>query len=56
MPGDKVQLFIGFSLIGIGLLEAIVGFYFDNLVLVGVGILLAVLNVAYVYEVGSGSE
>lgn len=53
---QKVKVFIGASLIGVGVLQAVSGFYSDNLALIGVGVLLVVLNVAYVYQAIPRSE
>ena len=53
---QKVKIFIGTSLIGIGVLQAVLGFYSDNLALIGIGVLLVVLNVAYVYQLALHSE
>lgn len=53
---QKVKIFIGISLIGIGVLQAVLGFYSDNLELIGLGVLLVVLNVAYVYIEAPHSE
>lgn len=53
---QKVKMFIGISLLGIGALQAVLGFYSDNLALIGFGALLTVLNVGYVYVEASHSE
>lgn len=53
---QKVKIFIGISLIGIGVLQAVLGFYSDNLALIGLGVLLVVLNVTYVYIEAPHSE
>lgn len=53
---QKAQIFIFVSLIGIGILQAILGFYADNLALITIGVLLIVLNVAYVYVVAPRPE
>lgn len=52
----RVKVFIGISLIGIGVLQAVLGFYSDNFVLIGIGVVLVVLNVAYVYVEAPHSE
>lgn len=49
-------IIIGVSLIGIGVLQAILGLYLDSRMLVGVGIFLIVLNIAYVYFLASRSD
>lgn len=45
----RVKIGIGISLLAIGVLQATLGFYSDNLPLFGIGVVLVVLNVAYVY-------